>query len=149
MLAAAGSPKGGAFTIVGMRTRIQLVAGILFVGVAVMLLAWQASSGRLPTGLALATPWAVSGVAILLVARAGAWLGVLVSLTTTLAAGWIFTLAGGGHGREIAESLFASSGGFFTWADVAIISAGVALISLLALALAALVAARPQLDEED
>lgn len=132
-----------------MRTRSQLIAGILFIGVAVMLLAWQASSGRLPTGLALATPWAVSGVAILLVARAGAWLGVLVALASAMAAGWVFALAGDGQGRDIAVSLFASRGGFFSWADVSIISAGLALISLVALALAALVAARPQPGEED
>jgi hypothetical protein len=132
-----------------MRTRTQLVAGILFIGVGALLLAWQASSDRLATGLALATPWAVSGVAILAMARAGAWLGVLVSLISAIAAGWIFFLAGGGEGRDIAEALFASRGGFFTWADVAIISAGLLIVSLVALALAALVASRAQPDPSD
>ena len=131
-----------------MRNRTPLMGGVVFLGIAALLLAWQASSGRLPTGLALATPWAVSGVAILAVGRSGALLGALVAALSLLAAAWIFTLSGGGQGREIAESLFASRGGFFSWADVAIISGGLALLFLVALALALMALAAPRAVEE-
>jgi hypothetical protein len=131
-----------------MRSRSQLIAGNLFLAIAAILLLWQASPDRLPTGLALATPWTVSGAAILAVGRTGALLGALVATVSLMAAGWIFTLANGGQGREIAASLFASREGFFSWADVAIISAGLALLFVVALALAAMALARPQAVEE-
>ena len=131
-----------------LRTRTQLSGGVVFLAIAGILLAWQASPGRLATGLALATPWVVSGVAILVIGRTGALLGALVATVSLVAAGWIFALAGGGQGRQIAESLFASREGFFSWADVAIISGGLALLFLVALALAVVALARPQPVEE-
>jgi hypothetical protein len=84
----------------------------------------------------------VSAVALAFLGRSGAWLATLVAAGSFLAVGWTFVQANTGQGREVAEALFASPGGFFTWADVAIVSAGLGLLFFVALFLAARVITR-------
>jgi hypothetical protein len=109
---------------------------LVFLGIAAVMLFWQATSGRLPTGLALATPWAVSAAALAYAPRAGAWLGAIVAAASLVAAGWVFILSGSGQGRDVAEAFFASPDGTFSWAGVGITSALLSLLFLLALLLA-------------
>jgi hypothetical protein len=119
---------------------------LVFLGIAAVVSFWQATSGRLPTGLTLATPWAVSAAAIAFVPRAGAWLGVIVAAVSVVAAGWVFTLANGGQGRDVAEAFFAAPNGSFSWAGVGITAALLGLLFLLGLVLAARMILRPPAD---
>jgi hypothetical protein len=119
---------------------------LVFLGTAAVLLFWQATSGRVPTGLALAAPWAISAAAIALVPRAGAWLGGIVAAVSAVAAGWVFTLASGGQGRDVAEAFFAAADGSFSWAGVGITAALLGLLFLLGLVLAARMILLPPAD---
>jgi hypothetical protein len=119
---------------------------LVFLGIAGVLLFWQATSGRLPTGLALATPWAVSAAAIAFVPRAGAWLGAIVAAVSVVAVGWVFTLANDGQGRDVAEAFFAAPDGTFSWAGVGITSVLLGLMFLFGLVLAARMILRSSTD---
>ena len=47
-----------------MRTIKHPISALVFVAIALLLAAWQATANRVPTGLALAAPWGVSAVAL-------------------------------------------------------------------------------------
>ena len=104
--------------------RNAVTTGVVFLMVAAVLAISQVEPGgrRLLLGVLLAVPWAASGVAILRWPRAGAWLGLAVATISLAAAVWIHSLANVGQGRAIAELLFASADGHFSWAGVAIVA---------------------------
>jgi hypothetical protein len=103
-----------------MRTRSTLITGIVFLGVAALLAVSQVSAGggRLLVGLLIAAPWAASGLAVLARHRIGAWFGLAVACLSIVLAVWILSMANVGQGRAVAELLFASPEGYFTWASM-------------------------------
>jgi hypothetical protein len=107
-----------------MSNRNVMATGVVFLMVAAVLAISQVEAGglRLLLGVLLAVPWAASGVLILRWPRVGAWLGLAVATISLAAAAWIFSLANVGEGRAIAELLFASADGYFSWAGVAIVT---------------------------
>lgn len=107
-----------------MSHRNVVTTGVVFLIVAAALAISQVEPGgrRLLVGVLLAVPWAASGAAILRWPRAGTWLGLAVAAVSVGAAAWIVSLANVGQGRAIAELLFASADGHFSWAGVAIVT---------------------------
>ena len=107
-----------------MNTRNVITTGVIFLIVSAFLAVSQLEAGgwRVLLGIGLALPWAVSGVAIIKWPRAGAWLGLAVAALSLAGAGWIISQANVAEGRWIADLLFASSDGYFSWAGVALVT---------------------------
>ena len=107
-----------------MNRRNVITTGVIFLIVAAFLAVSQLEAGgaRVLLGIGLALPWAVSGVAIIKRPRVGAWLGMAVAALSLAGAGWIIGQANVAEGRWIAELLFASSEGYFSWAGVALVA---------------------------
>lgn len=107
-----------------MNTRNVITTGVIFLIVSAFLAVSQLEAGgwRVLLGIGLALPWAVSGVAIIKWPRVGAWLGLAVAALSLVGAGWIISQANVAEGRWIAELLFASSDGYFSWAGVALVT---------------------------
>jgi len=105
-------------------TRNVITTGVIFLMVAAFLAVSQLEAGglRVLLGIGLALPWAASGVAIIKWPRVGAWLRLAVAAISLGLAGWIISQANVAEGRWIAELLFASSDGYFSWAGVALIT---------------------------
>ena len=107
-----------------MNTRNVITTGVIFLLVAAFLAVTQFEAGgqRLLLGIGLALPWAASGVAIMKWPRMGAWLGLAVAALSLIGAGWILSQANVAEGRWIAELLYASPDGNFSWAGVAVVT---------------------------
>jgi hypothetical protein len=107
-----------------MNTRNVITTGVIFLIVAAFLAVAQFEAGgqRLLLGIGLALPWAASGVAIMRWPHMGAWLGLVVAALSLLGAGWILSQANVAEGRWIAELLYASPDGNFSWAGVAVVT---------------------------
>ena len=107
-----------------MNTRNVVTTGVIFLIVSVFLAVSQLEAGgsRVLLGIGLALPWAVSGVAIIRWPRAGAWLGLAVAAIGLVGAGWIMSQANVAEGRWIAELLYASSDGYYSWAGVFVVT---------------------------
>lgn len=107
-----------------MNRRNVITTGVIFLIVAAFLAVSQLEAGgaRVLLGIGLGLPWAVSGVAIITRPRLGAWLGLAVAALSLAGAAWIVSQANVAEGRWIAELLFASSDGYYSWAGVAVIT---------------------------
>ena len=107
-----------------MNRRNVITTGVIVLIVAAFLAVTQDEAGgqRILLGIGLALPWAVSGVVIIKWPRVGAWLGLAVAVLSLAGAGWIMSQANVAEGRWIAELLFASSDGYFSWAGVALVA---------------------------
>lgn len=107
-----------------MNPRNVITTGVIFLIVTAFLAASQLEAGgdRLLLGMALALPWAASGVAIIKWPLVGSWLGLAVAGTSLAGAGWIMSQANVAEGRWIAELLFASPDGNFSWAGVCVVT---------------------------
>jgi hypothetical protein len=105
-------------------TRNVVTTGVIFLTVSAFLAVSQLEAGgqRLLLGIALALPWAASGVAIIKWPHVGAWLGLAVAALSLAGAGWIISQANVAEGRWIAELLYASPEGNFSWAGVAVVT---------------------------
>ena len=107
-----------------MNRRNIITTGVIFLIVAAFLAVTQVEAGGQPIllGIGLALPWAASGVAIIKWPRVGSWIGLGVAALSLAGAGWIMSQANVAEGRWIAELLFASSDGYFSWAGVALVA---------------------------
>ena len=107
-----------------MRNRSTLIAGTGFLAIALLLGTSQLSGGgqRPLLGILLAVPWALAGVAIMMWPRFGSWLGAVVAAIALAGSVWILSLAtvADRRGIAIAEQLFATADGSYSWAGVAI-----------------------------
>ena len=107
-----------------MNRRNVITTGVIFLIVAAFLAVTQVEAGgqRILLGIGLALPWAASGVAIIKWPRVGSWIGLGVAALSLAGAGWIISQANVAEGRWIAELLFASSEGYYSWAGVALVT---------------------------
>lgn len=107
-----------------MSKRNVVTTGVMFLIVSLVIAVSQLEPGgqRILIGAALALPWAAGGVAILRWPRVGLWLGLVIAAISLAVAGWIMSLANVAEGRAIAELLFASSDGYFTWSGVFVLT---------------------------
>ena len=107
-----------------MNRRNVITTGVIFLIVAAFLAVTQVEAGgqRILLGIGLALPWAASGVAIIKWPRVGSWIGLGVAALSLAGAGWIMSQANVAEGRWIAELLFASSDGYFSWEGVALVA---------------------------
>jgi hypothetical protein len=105
-------------------TRNVVTTGVIFLIVAVFLAVSQLEAGgwRVLLGIGLALQWAASGVAVIRWPREGAWLGLAVAAISLVGAGWIMSQANVAEGRWIAELLYASSDGDYSWTGVFMIT---------------------------
>ena len=128
----------------------RVLAGDLLIVLGLLLFASQLGSdaGRLVFGLALLAGWGGAGLGVITGRPWGRFVGLALAGVGLVGALFQFSQSGPGGQRALLEVFFLAGGPSFAWINVAIASAGFAMLSALAGALLILPLSSHEADPE-